>query len=799
VLHFYATANFRHIKLDQYAKGLHALTGVPNELVILSDPERDKVRYYLSTLSRVQKKLLAAKKSWPKSAKSHDPEVRHLLKTAGWMIPAISSRAAMWSAYRAVGAGAFQNPILLHVQDDMPANLLFARVGKIQDRIPRAVREVVSELVTIGADVADSDATESRHGYTGPLAGGQPPPPMGTGYGSGRAGGKKSEPPSGWGAGRAGGKKSEPPSGWGRDKPPTAPVQAPLSAEFVVEPTAPIVVADFGKGGWSGTKPTSGDEGDKSADGPAFLPVYPEIEITNPHPVQGSTFDVSVSLNLQTSEETEGIASAPADNDPHIFDVHLLLGKESCWGQLRFQRPKGTTEKAEFEDVKAPVLEPGKHGIEEHALFDVYVNFYLENRWCGEAVRRIEVRPSQASPKLAVIAKPEAPAWRKDLNVAPGTEPPDLLIRIKKVGPLEFEWNLFSPFMNFPRDAEQMRMSLSDPPYRYVKDHFEVFAGTSLSDDQVYTLNANCDLIYQATPTGFRKGYRDLAAEVTRDKLHKRFETIQIVSDEAFIPWELMRVSDPGDTPAFPPEILCVRHCVGRWMASDSSQLRNALEVESLAVSASDYKTQNVSNLPPLPWAEEERKLLISKPYDATDVRLQLPKLLEFLWNGSAEIIHFSCHGNTDVQVPDQATLNTEDDKVGLRAPLVSTPEVRAGVGKHHPLIFLNACQAGESGTSIGMVFGWPQAFLQMGATACIAPLWKVVDARAKDIAEQFYQEALLGKDGKEPTALGETLRNIRAQWKEKKSLTHLGYVLYGDPTTRLHRKPVVVASKPDK
>jgi hypothetical protein len=294
-------------------------------------------------------------------------------------------------------------------------------------------------------------------------------------------------------------------------------------------------------------------------------------------------------------------------------------------------------------------------------------------------------------------------------------------------------------------------------------------------------------VIFETAPQGFREAYRRMAAAAAKDEKIS-FKTIQIVSDEAFIPWELMRVSDLATPPAFPAELLCVKHNVGRWMASDSAQLGNQLHVEKIAVAASDYKS-NAFSLSELPWAVVERTFLAGAPYKAEEIPLQLAKLLDFFHTGSAEIVHFSCHGGTDVQVPDDATLYTEDDQKGLKASLVSAWETRSGLGRHRPLVFLNACQAAAAGTFLGIVFGWPQAFLRMGATACVAPFWKVVDEQAKDIAESFYQAVLVEQVNGKPMQLGEALRKLRAQWKEKKSLTYLGYVLYGDPTTLLSWK----------
>jgi hypothetical protein len=531
--------------------------------------------------------------------------------------------------------------------------------------------------------------------------------------------------------------------------------------------------------------------GDSGGSTQPNLPVYAEIWVSNEHAVQGSLFNVEVSLNFKTSTTVSTPIDAPHDTKEHIFDVHLILGSFSAWGKLAFQRPTGTIQKAIFKDVKAPTLTGNEEEIDGHPVADIQVNFYLDNRWCGEAQKRIEILPGEGTGKLAVVVTPEAPPWRRDLCVTPGTKPPDLLIRITKIGPFDYEWSLFSPFMVFPKGdnkgPNKMTMTLELSPYNFVKKKFEVFVAAQLTDLQIEDLLATCQVIFETAPEGFRRAYRRLAAVAAQDAKIS-FNTIQIVSDEPFIPWELMRVWDTATPPAFRAELLCVRHSVGRWIASDSAQLGNRLVVEKIAVSASDYKG-NPFHLAELPWALIERTFLVGLPYQAQVVPLQLAKLTDFLHSGSAELVHFSCHGSMDVQVPDEATLNVEDDEKGLRAAWVSADETRNGLGVHRPLVFLNACQAAGAGNFLGMVFGWPQAFLRMGATACVAPLWKVVDERAKDIAESFYQAVLVQKSAGQPVQLGEALRQLRSQWRTKKSLTHLGYVLYGDPTTVLSWK----------
>lgn len=780
--------NFKHIDLSEYGKHLRSLKEQPDQLLVLSEKKRSSAQYYLSTLDAVKKSFRSANKAWPTSRKSSDPRVAQLLKEVAHEIPVLSS--VQFSGATSLLAGKHltrQSPVLVQVENAKPVRLVVSgsktRQSDLSSDIKNMLLKSVPSAAPKSAAALVDDLTKEVASSAGII---MPDSVQEHDDGTVIAGFEELVLP---------GESTKP-----------APISTASPAPSLPASSAPNgaekVPGAAGAGSKTKPEPSGIESGtplpkeqNKAAASQA-MPVFPEIFVSDDHPVQGSVFDVSVALNFKKSDTTSGCVHAPADQNPHRFDVHLLLGKTSRWGELIFQRPVGTTQTAIFKDVQAPILDGSEKEIDGHPIIDLYVNFYLESRWCGEALRRIEVLPSKDSQKLAVLQTPEAPPWRKDLHVELGTEPPDLLIRIKQIGALDFEWSLLSPFKVFSKPLSEMRTSLKDTPYRFVKDNFEPFSGCDLSTQQIEDLNENCDSIFQIAPLGFREAYREFCAEVAADP-KKRFHTIQFVSDEPFIPWELMRVSDPDNR--FPPEILAVKHSVGRWMASDSCQLRNHLEIKKIAVSASDYKALNLATLPHLPWVAEERRFLESPPYGGEDIPLRLQSLTDFLRKGSAEIVHFSCHGKTDVDAPRKATLSMEDGVEVLKASTVATPEVRAGEGRSQPIVFLNACQAGAAGQFLSMVFGWPQAFLQMGATACVAPFWRVMDDRAKKVAEAFYQGALAGDDAGLPRQLGEVLRRIRAQWKDEKSLTYLGYILYGDPTTVLTWKspPVIASASP--
>ena len=245
-----------------------------------------------------------------------------------------------------------------------------------------------------------------------------------------------------------------------------------------------------------------------------------------------------------------------------------------------------------------------------------------------------------------------------------------------------------------------------------------------------------------------------------------------------------MRIADEARAPEVPPEFLAIRHCVGRWLASDSARLVQKISVTKLAVSASDYLTV-ASMAQKLPWAAEEKKFL-QKNYTAQGIDLKSTALLEFLEAGGSQTLHLACHGLMSVAAPNTSQLILEDNPNNLKPTMVNTAEVRRGLGRDHPLVFLNACDVGGAAASLSLVAGFPAAFLGAGAAAIISPLWAVNDKRAKEIAEFFYTHAF----STSPRPIGDIMREIRAGWIEKQHLTYLAYVLYGDPLARVHYTP---------
>ncbi len=531
-------------------------------------------------------------------------------------------------------------------------------------------------------------------------------------------------------------------------------------------------------GGAPASEPTAAAKPDE-------ITVFPDIRATPRHVVARQKLRVEVALDFKAVDDVEGIVILPPGK--HRIDVHALVDTEDGWGELVFDTEKGTVKRACI-DLTAPRIPDQAGAIPDRWVYPVVVNFYLANRWCGEGRYHIEVlarRGVEPTPDLPAVK--EGP-WTSVLRIVPGGVPPDLLVRIQTVGQEQYKFTLVSPHLNF-RPTGQDVAAIAGDGYRYVKANLNQIASAVLNDDQIVEIKSKLRAIYDSAPRDFKTGYWTLwrkahAIAPAPNKKKAKLETIQFVSDEPYIPWDLM-LTRPEKSEE-PEEILSVAHAVGRWTTLNYFPLRCRIPVQKMAVFACDYEG---TSAPALPGAAEEQKLLSAPPYRAQANALTKEAVKKFFATGGAQAVHFSCHGTMDVQQPGDAALWLADCR-DFTTAFVDQPIVRNGLGKDRPLVFLNACQVGGQGKVVAIVTGWPQAFLNIGATACVAPLWNVVDANAKSVSAQFYRLVFQNH-----VSLGAALQQIKSQWESARSLTYLSYTLYGDPAATVTWAPRSVES----
>jgi CHAT domain-containing protein len=105
-----------------------------------------------------------------------------------------------------------------------------------------------------------------------------------------------------------------------------------------------------------------------------------------------------------------------------------------------------------------------------------------------------------------------------------------------------------------------------------------------------------------------------------------------------------------------------------------------------------------------------------------------------------ADVVHFSCHGRTNWQLPLESGLLMADDETGRDVVLTVRDllDSEQAVGR---LATLSACETGIVGTDLpDEVVALPSALLQVGFSGVAASLWSVADISTAMLMEQFYR-----------------------------------------------------------
>ncbi len=170
----------------------------------------------------------------------------------------------------------------------------------------------------------------------------------------------------------------------------------------------------------------------------------------------------------------------------------------------------------------------------------------------------------------------------------------------------------------------------------------------------------------------------------------------------------------------------------------------------------------------------------------------------QLLRSGEYDIIHFAGHAIFNPEKPEQSAWLFSDGALWAQE-IHNTLEYAP---RAPWLVYANACEAAMEDSARqsryqGDVFGLATAFINQGVSAYIAPLWRINDTLAAQMAIDFYHALLLNS-----ASLGEALRFARLEAKLSATGTQktsaavpplpaqigLGWasmVLYGDPTAR--------------
>ena len=528
------------------------------------------------------------------------------------------------------------------------------------------------------------------------------------------------------------------------------------------------------------------------------------------------------------------------------IDLALLPDPRTESGGVTVTAPKGWTELQIQTEITAPDLrfEPGRTSgtivvrnnapsepyrvkawvtgyLKEQEMIEVHATFYYEGRNCGSACRafpisqviganplptaltdgptavRARERELQGSkvvdnvlsmelPKQSVVpdSRREVPPIRYttgSMEAPLGAQPPKLTIEIHTFGlkePGRQFWHLRVPDdvrneCTLPPNLTADIDLKTDEP-KYVADLFEVLDDVE-SGQHMTLFQGLGDRLYAMTPACFQQVYWLLF-----DK-YGNFP-IQILSDDPYVPWELMRPTRPESDQRGPdPEILARRHPLGRWFLSKEGSMLMHLRAGKVATIAPDYsKSPPHKGLKPLLSAQAESQKICSKlGPNAVPITGRKQNVIDLFEDAKKEdigLVHYAGHGASNIGKAEHAQLFLED--TDLRALDICRKETQLGRNRHS-LVFFNACGAGAPGLNLGVIGGFAEALIEDKFGGFIAPLWSVVDVDASSVILEFLDNVLLADEAQRQT-FAHALQKIRYESGEE-SPTFLSYTYYGD------------------
>lgn len=431
--------------------------------------------------------------------------------------------------------------------------------------------------------------------------------------------------------------------------------------------------------------------------------------------------------------------------------------------------------------------------------YTVLLDFWYENQIVANSRQSIQAVAALDSP---VTTKVAPQFMRLDAPCAPH---PDLIIRVTTTGnQLNYDLHFANTqFLHFEGDLLR-----ADPEkFRYALiQELEALANQqtrradAVNDDRAYVMGeptvaqpVNLDgdaVIRQLTRIGQRL-YRDLfPVELRREyrRLRKTVRTLQIISDEPWIPWELIKPYDSEDRQdRVDDDFLCLQYEFTRWFTPTlrpPAQVIGIAGATCIAPVDANLQAALVEQQMVRDWAKAhgvKDHTPVAATYSAVDQLLA--------GNTPIQLWHFACHGNFKSDEPDQSPLLLENRTALRPGDLVGPTETH--LQDDRPLVFLNACRVGATGLALTGLGGWAKVMVQdCGVGAFLAPMWTVDDRLACQFATTFYQTL-----STPPTTLAQAVRAARQAVRKAapNNPVWLAYSVYAHPNAQVQLNPAEI------
>jgi hypothetical protein len=519
----------------------------------------------------------------------------------------------------------------------------------------------------------------------------------------------------------------------------------------------------------------------------------PHLDLKSEGPlVPEATLSVEVYVDKHASHIGEKSETVVVDHDADV-EVRLITTAHfsingSRIGSVYVAKHEDTSNAAKFYlNVKA------KKDLPKDQSPTITAVFFYNGRPCGSVVRDVEIegyhfnlpsaarqvessppdpasegrRPALGPPGAPPPQPPESP--RPGIDIELGASPADLCVTITKRDStgLHYSCHVRAPRFRAYADGVEEDWDFDVRTDEIVRSYMNQFTKKKSDANIIAEMRGAGLKFFEKAPQKFKDAFWMLTDAM------QPFETISIVSQEAFIPWELMVPVRPDGTENERP--LGADYCVARW--TDRKNVVAApqkIRLTDCFIIAPDYADKSKV----LKWAKDETALVQNTFAPKAEV-IDPAKFAAVTKKLQAElrcVVHFVCHGKEDsagIQ-----TIDLMDEELSSNA-VSGMRDLCKAFREKRPMVFLNACQVGRPTRALVGIGGFADAFIQIGASAVVAALWSVVDETARLVAEEFYKGVTA-----EPTRpFAAILRDVRRKAYESGAKdTYAAYCFYGDP-----------------
>ena len=242
--------------------------------------------------------------------------------------------------------------------------------------------------------------------------------------------------------------------------------------------------------------------------------------------------------------------------------------------------------------------------------------------------------------------------------------------------------------------------------------------------------------------------------------LHGKQElSVLLAVDEpaSFIPWELMKPSEPGQGEA---PFWCEQFAIARWIPT--YRVAELLPATPIGCVLGAEDLRDVS-------APAEHALAVPE----TQLVETWEDLVDLLGGPGLGLLHWTGHGTANLE---NSSLSGLPIGAEIFRPLdLAKPENRrfASTG---PWVFLHACSSARGRQVFQYLGGWPGELIDAGCGAVLGTAWDVRASAGKLFVSALYPALQRG------LPIGEAVRRARIAGRRDDDPSWLAYQLYGNP-----------------